>query len=178
MENTQTTTQEILNEVHIYVGTYKKYNEGNIFGKWITLGDFENIENFYQECRELHSDEESPEFMFQDIECPKILEKYITEYSISKDIFSIAEALEGKDIEMIEAFISLGFDLTTENIINAEERFCGQFDNFTDLAEHFVNELGLLDEMPENLKIYFDYEKYGKDLDMEMQSFNGYYFYS
>ena len=29
----------ILNKVMVYVGTYKKYNEGNIFGEWLTLGD-------------------------------------------------------------------------------------------------------------------------------------------
>ena len=30
----------ILNKISVYVGTYKKYNEGNIFGEWLTLGDY------------------------------------------------------------------------------------------------------------------------------------------
>ena len=38
----------ILNQVRVYVGTYAKYNNGSIFGEWLTLGDYENAEEFYK----------------------------------------------------------------------------------------------------------------------------------
>ena len=59
---------EKLSEARIYVGTYAKYNEGSIFGKWMDLSDYSGSEEFYDACRELHSDEEDPEMMFQDWE--------------------------------------------------------------------------------------------------------------
>lgn len=52
----------------VYVGTYHKYNNGSIFGKWFDLTDFDDEESFQVVCRELHKDESDPEFMLQDWE--------------------------------------------------------------------------------------------------------------
>ena len=46
----------------VYVGTYAKYNNGNLYGKWIDLTDYSDSEEFYQACKELHADEADPEF--------------------------------------------------------------------------------------------------------------------
>ncbi len=59
---------ENISEARIYVGTYAKYNEGSIFGKWLDLSDYSDKDEFYETCRELHKDEEDPELMFQDWE--------------------------------------------------------------------------------------------------------------
>lgn len=55
-------------EAAIYVGTYAKYNAGSLFGKWFNLSDFADKDEFMEACKELHKDEEDPEFMFQDRE--------------------------------------------------------------------------------------------------------------
>jgi antirestriction protein len=52
----------------IYVGTYHKYNCGSIEGEWIDIQDFVDKGDFYEYIRELHSDEDDPEFMFQEWE--------------------------------------------------------------------------------------------------------------
>lgn len=57
-----------LDGARVYVGTYHKYNSGSIAGKWLSLADYANREEFYAACRELHKDEADPEFMFQDWE--------------------------------------------------------------------------------------------------------------
>jgi antirestriction protein len=69
----------------VYVGTYRKYNEGSIAGEWLELEDYDSRADFYEACRELHSDEADPELMFQDWE--EIPEKYITESSIDDDLW-------------------------------------------------------------------------------------------
>lgn len=51
----------------VYVGTYKKYNEGSIFGKWIEIDNL-SYDEFVKECKNLHKDESDPEFMIQDYE--------------------------------------------------------------------------------------------------------------
>ena len=44
--------------------------------------------------------------------------------------------------------------------------------NMTDVAEQVVENYGYLQEMPEHLRNYFDYEAFGRDLEIE-----GNYFY-
>lgn len=88
-----TTTNTLLSEVKIYVGTYAKYNNGSIFGEWMNLSDYEDLEEFYTACKELHKDEQDPEFMFQDFETPELLKGKISEMGIDDDIFEVAEQL-------------------------------------------------------------------------------------
>lgn len=172
-----TTTNNILDEVKIYVGTYAKYNNGSIFGEWLTLSDYSDLEEFYDACRELHKDEEDPEFMFQDYEMPELFKNSIWESGIDEDIFELAEAMEGKDIDMISAYVSLmGKKLTPELIEQAEERFNGQFDSYTDLAEDYAEQTGMLSKVPESIQRYFDFEAFGRDLAYDFMEENGYYF--
>jgi antirestriction protein len=49
----------------IYVGTYAKYNAGSIKGAWFDLEDYSDRDAFLKACRELHKNEQDPEFMFQ-----------------------------------------------------------------------------------------------------------------
>lgn len=87
-------THTILDDVKIYVGTYAKYNSGSLFGEWLTLSDYSDLGEFYNACRELHADEEDPEFMFQDFEAPEELRSKISECGIDADIFELAEDLD------------------------------------------------------------------------------------
>ena len=50
----------------VYVGTYGKYNNGNLAGAWIDLNDTKNYADFLEACRKVHADEADPEFMIQD----------------------------------------------------------------------------------------------------------------
>lgn len=52
----------------VYVGTYKKYNEGNLKGGWLTLTDYKSYAAFLTACRNLHKDERDAELMIQDVD--------------------------------------------------------------------------------------------------------------
>ena len=52
----------------VYVGTYHKYASGSIKGAWLDLDDYSDRTEFYEACKQLHADEDDPEFMFQDWE--------------------------------------------------------------------------------------------------------------
>lgn len=54
----------------VYVGTWKKYNEGNLAGAWLDLTKYVNYQEFLKACYNLHSDEKDPELMIQDAELP------------------------------------------------------------------------------------------------------------
>lgn len=59
----------MVNEFKMYVGTYRKYNDGNLYGRWITINGM-SWEQFLDKCGKLHSDEVDPEYMIQDSELP------------------------------------------------------------------------------------------------------------
>lgn len=50
----------------LYVGTYAKYNAGDLAGARVNLQACEDKETFFNVCRALHGDEKYPELMFQD----------------------------------------------------------------------------------------------------------------
>lgn len=63
---------------------------------------------------------------------------------------------------------------------DAAECYAGEFRNATEFAEHFAEETGLLNEMPDNLRSYFDFEAYGRDLLMggDVWQENGFWFWN
>ena len=78
-----------MKEPRIYVGTFAKYNAGNLDGRWLEMRDFENAEDFYLAARALHSDEVDPELMFSDAE--NIPARMISESYLSDAFFDWME---------------------------------------------------------------------------------------
>lgn len=158
---------ENLSEARIYVGTYAKYNEGSIFGKWMDLSDYSDSEEFYDACRELHSDEEDPELMFQDWE--NIPSALISESWISDNIFEVINAVSDLNDTEQEAFYIWLNDgsrnIDTDDINSLIESFRddyqGQYNSEEDFAYEIVEECY---DLPEFAKTYFDYEKFARDL--------------
>lgn len=65
------------------------------------------------------------------------------------------------DDEVILAYLSL-FDRWDED--DCRDRYRGEFRSWEDMAEELLEETGELDQIPESLRYYFDYEKYANDL--------------
>ncbi len=143
----------------IYVGTYNAYNEGSLKGAWLDLEDYDDQDDFLRACRELHADESDPEFMFCDHE--GIPREFIGECYLKPEFWDYMNCDIDDDVK--EAFMYL-FDEWNEERCNST--YIGEFDNRTKMAEQFVDEMGLLSEIPENLQYYFDYEAYGRDMEL------------
>lgn len=122
----------------IYVGTYKKYNEGSIEGAWLNLEDYADKEEFYKAAAELHKDEEDPEFMFQDYEgFPK---KYYGESGLDDKLWDWL-ALDEDDREILELYVDhTGNDDAT--IDDARDSFIGTFDSEEDWAMDWIEQTG------------------------------------
>lgn len=50
----------------VYVGTYGKYNDGDLTGQWLRIADYPTKDAFMKKARAIHKDEREPEYMFQD----------------------------------------------------------------------------------------------------------------
>lgn len=169
-----------IKEAAIYVGTYGKYNNGSIDGKWMNLADYSSKEDFLEACAELHKDEDddSRELMFQDWE--NIPDGLVGESYVSPVIWDLMEADE-RDLEIAWNYIqAVGLEVNEENlqdiIEEAQDRFYGEYDSYEDLAYDYVENGGV--EVPEWLSCYIDYEKMGRELAWDFYEFNGFYYWT
>lgn len=91
-----------LMQARVYVGTYKKYNSSSLYGNWMNLADYQSKEEFMDACKDLHSDEDEPEFMYQDYS--NIPDGMINESYIDPRIFGIIQSAKDMDDTETEAF--------------------------------------------------------------------------
>lgn len=156
----------------IYVGTYKKYNNGSLAGDWFNLSEFSDKDEFVEAIQEFHKDEEDAEFMFQDYE--NIPNCFISESHISSEFWDLMELTDDWDENKIEAFFewlnNWGYDNPTEQIQTFEDSIEGYFDTMLDFAYHLIEECY---DLPNFVLTYFDYEKYTNDLEFDYNIYNG-----
>lgn len=166
----------------VYVGTYQKYNEGSLFGKWIDLSNYSNLSEFYKEIRELHKDEDDPEFMFQDYEASGLITSLglISESHLSKDIFEVMETIEDStyDEEVIEAYLDcIGYndEEIDEVIEKVEETYNGEFESDIDFTQNLLEDCG---DIPENLPsyIHIDWVSTTRDIMFDYSTSNNHFF--
>lgn len=126
----------------VYVGTYKKYNNGSLFGEWVDLTKFATYEDFMRYIRKLHKDERDPEFMMQDFEgYPR---EWYYEGGMSKETFDKIreywDAFDGDDVKRAayEAYVDyMGDDATVESF---EENYYGTFSSEYDYIDEMIEE--------------------------------------
>lgn len=160
--------------MQIYVGTYAKYNDGNLFGKWLYLENYVDRDEFYKACAELHADEEDPEFMFQDWE--GIPDGMVSESHVDPECWTLLDAYEKYDEDAVKAYCYC-FGWWNESDFN--DRYRGTFDSWEHMAEELLDETGELGEIPAHLRYYFDYKKYANDLRIggDFTEHDGHYFW-
>ncbi|SNV41472.1 Antirestriction protein [Chryseobacterium taklimakanense] len=170
-----------LDEIQVYVGTYKKYSEGSIFGKWLLLSDYSDFQDFHEAIKELHSDEDDPEYMYQDYEISPLFERMglISECHISSQIFEVIEAIKSSsyDLEVWEAFTDCfgTYEDVSELEQKIQDSYMGEYGSDEEFAEQLLIET---DSIPRNLPsyIYIDWERTARDLMMDYSASNGHYF--
>jgi antirestriction protein len=67
------------------------------------------------------------------------------------------------------ALYCMNHSITTPNadtLTDVEEAYCGEYRNGTEFAEELVDDTGMLSNVPDNIRFYFDYEAFGRDLFM------------
>jgi antirestriction protein len=141
----------------VYVGTYAKYNEGSIFGKWVNLTDFTNIKDFYLFCFDLHKDEHDPELMFQDWE--NFPENTIWECSIDNEVFDLLQLDEHDQKQVLIYQNATGYKLAEclNNFENMNWFYADDLENT--FFEYYPN----LIEFQNNPYINIDFKAFADD---------------
>lgn len=148
----------------VYVGSFHKYACGSIFGAWLDITKFADYDEFCAVCRFLHRDEADPELMCQDYE--NFPEIWYSEDIMSEDMFDLIQEfaeLDEDEREAYEAFLDVRCD-SRISVEDFRDAYQGEWDSEEDFARHIVEECGMLDNLPESVKDYFDFERYADDL--------------
>lgn len=154
-------------EIKVFVTNLGKYNEGELIGEWLDLPATDD--DIAALLDRIGINERYEEYFITD--CETDIEGLdIGEYESLDDLNDVAAQimdLDDSDIECIEAMLKNGSTF--------DEALAGYSDctiwpgclDMTDVAYAIADITGLLDEIPERLRFYFDYEAYGRDLGIE-----------
>lgn len=165
----------------IYVACLSAYNNGFLHGAWIDAS--EGIEHVRECIKEILSSspvaEECEEWAIHDFQC---FGNYkVDEYHGLEELCEVAQFMKEFDrfpLDVVSYLIDdFGIEGAKEKM---EDDFIGEFDSASDLAYHYVEETCLLDGVHKSIAMYFDYEAFGRDLDLngDVLSFSGHYFWN
>lgn len=150
----------------IFISNLKEYNNGKIIGEWVSL-PCEGLEEVLNKI----SNNSNDELFISDYETD-ISNLKISEYDDILQLNEIAEEIDNlSDDELIafQAYLEQyanNMEQALEEVRQGNYRIYYNCDNMEDVAYQAVNESGLLDGVPEQVKMYFDYEAYGRDMDI------------
>lgn len=153
-----------------------QYNEGILNFTWLELpASDEEIAEAYDKISVSYGDnhhygswgQEYEEVFITDYEC-EFME--VDEYANLEELNEIAETIEGlteSEAEIVEALMNDGYNL--EEAIDKKDDciYWDNCDSMTEVAERYAEETGMLDQIPESLRYYFDFESFGRDLSFD-----------
>lgn len=169
----------------IYLTNLGKYNEGILLGEWVELPvSQEELTKVFDRIQICHDNIDYSD------ECGNPYEEYfitdyetdiegveVGEYSNLDELNELAEQLEELEEDAqkaIQAMLldSYSFNEALEKANNGDYTIYYDCDNMTDVAYKVVENGCYLQNVPENVARYFDYEAFGRDLDIEGKFYN------
>ena len=161
-----------------FITNLGKYNEGKLIGKWIEFPiDEDELNEALKEIGCKYTDEngkeyntEYEEYFFSDWECEIPFE--FGEYESISDVNDIAErveALETYEQDVLEVILEEHTSDVDEalRIVEGGNYVIWSGESMADVAEAMAVEYGYLNDVPEHMRYYIDFEKWGRDLAIE-----------
>lgn len=146
----------------IYVASLADYNAGTLHGTWIdATQSADDIRDEIQAMLKASKEPYAEEYAIHDFE--GFGSYRLSEYEDLETVADIAEAIEEHGELITELLNHLGTDDPREAIKYHENNYQGEFKTLEDWAERFLEDTGSLQEIPESLRYYFDFEAYARD---------------
>lgn len=157
----------------VFITNVGKYNEGELIGKWLDLP----CEDIEEELTSIGVSDELDEngVYYEEYFITDYENDYgykVGEYDSLYELNEMAEELENLDDydkEIVNAFIENGSDIqeALDGLRDGNYMVFSNCYDMTDVAEQYAEETGLLNSIPDNLRFYFDFEAYGRDMSFE-----------
>lgn len=167
--------------LRIFLTNLGKYNEGQLIGEWV---DLPCTDDELEEVKERIGISDEPdengiyyeEWFISDYETD-INDLEVGEYDNLDELNELAEDLDNLDneeLKVLQACLQDGNEFTKslEIVQSGDYKIYYNCDTMKDVAYEVVEECGYLNGVPENVARYFDYEAFGRDLDIEGSFYN------
>ena len=162
-----------------------KYNEGVLDFVWLDLpatddeiaAAFDKIQVSHDDIHyysnglgEVATDDtygEYEEYFITDYECDFYR---IGEYESLDSLNNMADTISGLcdyEIDIVKALINDGYDLEEALEMKDDCIYWDDCNSMADVAERYCNECGILENVPEYLQYYFDFDSFGRDMALD-----------
>ena len=161
--------------IDVYLANQGRYNEGVLVGTWLKLPcDKDKLQTV---LTTIGINEQYEEFFICDYQC-LLSNLHINEYSSLDDLNELAKRIEeltDYDFEKLGAVLECESNTSIAEILELID----ELDSFdlldgidTDYAigEYFVEVSDLLHGIPDHIQRYFDFESYGRDIRLELNT--------
>ena len=139
--------------------------------KKIVLGHYKSIEEFETACEELYPDEK--DFIFR-WEASSIFKPYLGKTEIDENLFLLSD-MSYEWGRIVMAYAEYRYRLDDEIVKEVDEYYIGEFGSDYEFGRYLVDNEFI--EVSEEVKPYFDFEKYGMDMRLDNIEVDGYYFW-
>ena len=146
----------------VYVANLGRYNEGELVGAWFTPPIDEE-----EMAERIGLNEDYEEYAIHDFELPFDIDEYTPIEEVNR-LCALAEELEGTPIEFEMKEIQNCFFSSFEEMVEHVDDiiYFPDCDGMEDVARYYIEETGVMGEIPASLQNYIDYETYGRDLEL------------
>lgn len=152
----------------IYVADLAAYNAGKLHGAWIDANqDSSEIFQAINEMLKKSPERGAEEYAIHDFE--GFGNYSLSEYESIETVSKLALAIEEHGELVADVISHVGFtgsEMVEEGVSYLEENYSGEYDSLEDYAQQYLEDTGALNEVPESLRYYFDFEKYARDLEI------------
>ena len=160
--------------IKVFLTNLGKYNEGYLIGEWLELPASQ--QEIDETMAKIGINEEYEEYFITDYETD-IKGVEVGEYSNLDELNELAEQLDELEEDAqkaIQAMLLDGytFNEALEKASNGDYGIYYDCDDMIDVAYQIVEECGYLNDVPETVARYFDYEAFGRDLNIEGKFYN------
>lgn len=151
-------------ESRIYVACLSAYNNGYLHGAWIdACQDAEQIREEITEMLSRSPMSDAEEWAIHDYE--GFGNFRLSESHDLERVSECAQAIEEHGFIIADLCDHLGGSIEDAKEYMSDN-YQGEFDDLEAYADHLLEETGEINEIPKNLRYYFDMKSYGRDLEL------------
>jgi antirestriction protein len=146
----------------VYVACLASYNNGRLHGRWIDATDADDMRDAVSAMLAESPTPGAEEWAIHDYEHFEGLK-----FGESADFDNIAmhAAMLAEHGGAWAAYVDWVYE-SNATADDFQDRYCGEYRTAEEYAEELVEDCGMLSEMPENLRCYFDFERFARDLNL------------
>lgn len=162
---TTTTTTTTAANIKIWLGNQAAYNAGYLRGEWVTLPVSD------ADLQAVYGRIGGEEHFIADYDTT-IVGLVIGEYDNIADLNQVAEAIadfDGDQLQALGAYLQDDYDLQDAigHVADGDYIVYNDCPTMADVAEQLLEDTGDLDRIPDDLRGYFDFATYGRDLELD-----------